>query len=266
MLEDCQQCENQEKDRMRQLEEEVVRAREVQEAERNERVRVETERRAQGQGEATQRDNDLRAQLEEITNLLHEEAECEQLKALNDERYAEKQERRGKKDSDVDALKEMVQQLIAQNDAIRNEAAEHRASLEGKPGIDGVLEALDQRKQEHSALLSSIADGWRSDSVKQHEDILQAVTSTANQQIPFNVQNKALSDEVKILFAEIGNLREKKLNFRWVLRSATFSTKTPVRSRGTNHLTAKEERRGSIPRMGHAPTLSATGTIDASPG
>ncbi|KIJ34220.1 hypothetical protein M422DRAFT_263711 [Sphaerobolus stellatus SS14] len=123
----CQQRENQEKDRMRQLEE-----------------RVETERREQFQGEAIQQDNDLRAQLEEITNLLHEKAEeCEQLKALNDERYAEKQERRGKKDSDIDALKEMVQQLIAQNDAIRNEAAEHRASLEGKPGIDAVLKALD---------------------------------------------------------------------------------------------------------------------------
>ncbi|KIJ34221.1 hypothetical protein M422DRAFT_263712 [Sphaerobolus stellatus SS14] len=72
-----------------------------------------------------------------------------------------------------------------------------------------------------------MADGWRSDSVKQHEDILQAVTSTANQQIPFNVQkylddfSKALSDEVKMLLVEVGNLREEKLNFRWVLRSAT---------------------------------------------
>ncbi|KIJ39337.1 hypothetical protein M422DRAFT_257949 [Sphaerobolus stellatus SS14] len=213
MLEDCQQCENQEKDRMRQLEEEVVRAREVQEAERNERVRVETERRAQGQGEATQRDNDLRAQLEEITNLLHEEAECEQLKALNDERYAEKQERRGKKDSDVDVLKEMVQQLIAQNDAIRNEVVEHRVSLEGKPA-------------EARAFRVIVIDSRRL-AQKQHEDILQAVTFTANQQIPFNVQkylddfSKALSDEVKMLLAEVGNLREEKLNFRWVLRSAT---------------------------------------------
>ncbi|KIJ29987.1 hypothetical protein M422DRAFT_784131 [Sphaerobolus stellatus SS14] len=204
MLKDCQQRENQEKDEVRRLEEEVVRTREVQEAERIERERVETERREQCQAEAIQRDNDLRAQLEEITNLLHEKkAECEQLKALNDERYAEKQERRGMKDSDVDALKEMVQQLIAQNDAIRNEAAEHRASLEGKPSIDAALEALNQQKQEHSALLSSMADGWRSDS-----------------QIPFNFQkylddfSKALSDEVKMLLAEVGNLREEKRNLQ----------------------------------------------------
>ncbi|KIJ34007.1 hypothetical protein M422DRAFT_233579, partial [Sphaerobolus stellatus SS14] len=65
-----------------------------------------------------------------------------------------------------------------------------------------------------------MADGWRSDSVKQHEDILQAVTSTANQQIPFNVQrylddfSKALSDEVKMLLAEVGNLREEKRNLQ----------------------------------------------------
>ncbi|KIJ39327.1 hypothetical protein M422DRAFT_257939 [Sphaerobolus stellatus SS14] len=173
-----------EKDRMRQLEEEVVQTREMQEAERNEL------------------DNDLRAQLEEITNLLHEKkAECEQLKALNDERYAEKQERRGKKDSDVDVLKEMVQQLIAQNDAIRNEVVEHRVSLEGKPA-------------EARAFL------------------VIAVTFTANQQIPFNVQkylddfSKALSDEVKMLLAEVVNPREEKLNFRWVLRSATLSKRS----------------------------------------
>ncbi|KIJ34026.1 hypothetical protein M422DRAFT_182624, partial [Sphaerobolus stellatus SS14] len=86
--------------------------------------------------------------------------------------------------------------------------------------IDAVLEALNQQKQEHFALLSSMADGWRSDSIKQHEDILQAVTSTANQQIPFNVQkyldgfSKALSDEVKMLLAEVGNLREEKRNLQ----------------------------------------------------
>lgn len=76
---------------------------------------------------------------------------------------------------------------------------------------------------------------WRADSARQHEEIIEAVRSTAQEQIPFNLQGvsgvpvwarskrlmiesiqyldefgKALATEVRMLLGEVGRLREER--------------------------------------------------------
>jgi len=135
MLEESQQQLQAETEKVRMLEQEVVTIREVKETERIEREREETERRERCEMEATERDNKIQEQLGEITDLLKEKmALCEQLQVMNDARNAEKEERRARKDGDVEMLKEMMNRIIDQNESIRTQNAEDHAAQEGKPG------------------------------------------------------------------------------------------------------------------------------------
>jgi hypothetical protein len=74
---------------------------------------------------------------------------------------------------------------------------------------------------------------WRADSARQHEEIIEAVRSTAREQVPFNIQgvsclvrfstpilinnvqyldefSKTLASEVRVLLGEVGKLHEEK--------------------------------------------------------
>lgn len=64
--------------------------------------------------------------------------------------------------------------------------------------------------------LTFLSSGWRADSKRHQEEIIDAIRSTANEQVPFNVQgyldefSKALAIEVRTLLNEVGRIREEK--------------------------------------------------------
>ncbi|KAF8579981.1 hypothetical protein K439DRAFT_1358317 [Ramaria rubella] len=142
---------------------------------------------------------------------------------MNEERYAAKEERRSKKDGDFETLKSLVQRIVEDNEAAKAQAAEEREREAGKPGVDAVLEALQKANQEQSALLSSLAEGWRTESEKQHLETIETVKATAQEQVPYNVQgyldqfSRALAEEVRMLLGEVGKLREEKRNLQYEL-------------------------------------------------
>ena len=117
------------------LEEELVMLRETTETQRIERERTETERIERQQMEIMERDAGLRDQLADITNMLNEKkAECERLQAINEERWAAKEERQTKKQEDFESLKGLVQRIADENEAARAQAAEEKEREGGKPG------------------------------------------------------------------------------------------------------------------------------------
>lgn len=123
-------------DERTKAEEEFLNLRDTTEAQRIERERVETERIEQQQVELQQRDQGLRDQLAEITNMLHEKkAECERLQALHDERYAAKEERRVKKDVELQELKDLVKGIMDENEKAKALAAEEKERDAGRPGV-----------------------------------------------------------------------------------------------------------------------------------
>ncbi|KAF8523042.1 hypothetical protein JB92DRAFT_1651432 [Gautieria morchelliformis] len=158
----------------------------------------------------------LRAQLEEITNTLDAKtAECEGLQALIDERSAEKEERRTKKVEEFQSLKDLVQRIVDETEAAKAIAAEERERNAEKPGIDVVLEKLQEQNAEQKTVLQDMASGWLKESERLHTETLDTVKATANVQVPYNVQeylnqfSLALANEVRMLLDEVESFVKK---------------------------------------------------------
>jgi hypothetical protein len=87
--------------------------------------------------------------------------------------------------------------------------------------------------QMQSLCKDSALSGWRADCARHHEETINAVRQTAQEQVPFNVQgvrlpfamidrqfltcfqyldefSKALATEVRTLLVEVGKLREER--------------------------------------------------------
>ena len=152
------------------MQEEFVALRDSTEEQRIERERVETERIEQQQMELLQRDTALRDQLAEITDMMREK------KTLCDERWTAKEERRGKKDTEFQELKDLIRSIMEDNEKAKAAAAEHKERDANKPGvscitdvhsfwshsfpgIDAVLEALDKLYAEQKASIETMANG-----------------------------------------------------------------------------------------------------------
>jgi DNA repair exonuclease SbcCD ATPase subunit len=121
--------------------------------------------------------NEMRAQLGDITNLIQDQREaCEQKKALMEERWNEKQERRQTKEFKWVELRDMVQKIHDDMEADRNKAEEARLADESKPGkllsrrhlsplyspcssgVEKIIEELQQRNNELRDLLTSVSE------------------------------------------------------------------------------------------------------------
>jgi hypothetical protein len=122
------------------LEEELARVREELENERQQRITEEAETRERERMEALERDEAVRNQLGDITNLVQDQREeCARKKELMDERWAEKQTRREHKDSKMQDLFDMVAKIVEDREVDKIKAEEARLANEGKPGESHII-------------------------------------------------------------------------------------------------------------------------------
>jgi len=155
-------------------------------------------------------------QLREITDLLlaHRE-EFARKKELVDDRWREKQEWREERNQQFQSLFNTVQGVIEScAEAKARCEDEHRAAEEWRPLVMGELQGLREQ-------IGELSNSWREETVRQHQELLDTVQSTANVQVPFNVQryldefSKALAMEVRTLLGEVGKLREERRNIQF---------------------------------------------------
>ncbi len=121
--------------RIAQLEAELARTREELELERGQRRQDELERMEREGAEVIGGDEAIRQQLSDITSLVQGQAEeCERKKQLMDERWADKENRRGDKQARQDELFNSVQQILRERAEEREILAQERATAAERPG------------------------------------------------------------------------------------------------------------------------------------
>ncbi|KAJ7326364.1 hypothetical protein DFH08DRAFT_926252 [Mycena albidolilacea] len=82
--------------------------------------------------------------------------------------------------------------------------------------MSNVIEELTRQNAEQRELLNALSETWRNDCARQYQETIEAVRSTAREQVDFNVQgyldefSKALAQEVRMLLGEVGKLREER--------------------------------------------------------
>jgi hypothetical protein len=107
------------------------------ENEKQQRVITETELREHESQALLERDEAIRNQLGDITNLVQDQREaCDSNKELMDSRWEEKQGRRQEKDVMWRDLHDLVRRIQDDVEVVRNQAEEARIERETKPGKD----------------------------------------------------------------------------------------------------------------------------------
>ncbi|KAK2460787.1 hypothetical protein APHAL10511_007257 [Amanita phalloides] len=203
--------------RIRDLEEQLASVKQELEVEKQRRITEEAEARERQRQELEERDDAVRNQLGDITNLIQDQRQvCEAKKDLMQAQWDEKQQRRLEKDAKMIELFDMVSKLHEDLDNDRVKAEECRREAEAKPGYDKIIEELARQNAEQRELLTQFSESWRADCIRHHEETINAVRQTAQEQVPFNVQgyldefSKALATEVRMLLGEVGKLREER--------------------------------------------------------
>ncbi|KAF7367072.1 PH domain-containing protein [Mycena sanguinolenta] len=150
-----------------------------------------------------------KGQLRDFAYLIQDQRDvCERMETLMEERWNGKQERSQNKELRLAELKDMVQNIHDDMEAVRGE--------EGKPGIEKVIEEIVRQNAEQREFLTALSDTWRADYTRQHEETINVVRSTAREQVDFNVQgyldefSKTLASEMRMLLGEVGKLREER--------------------------------------------------------
>jgi hypothetical protein len=122
--------------RVVELETELAQVKADLENERALRVSEEADRRERERLEDLERDEGVRAQLGDITNLVQEQRDaCIKKKELMDERWNEKMNRRVEKDAQIGNLYDMVTRIIEDREAERIRREEERIAAESRPGM-----------------------------------------------------------------------------------------------------------------------------------
>jgi hypothetical protein len=116
------------------LEDELARVRAELEVERQQRGIEDSEMRERERQELIERDENIREQLGDITNLVQDQRDmCEAKKALMDDRWEQKEARREDKNAQMIELRDMVQKIHDDMEHNRNKCEdERRESQEGK--------------------------------------------------------------------------------------------------------------------------------------
>lgn len=211
--------------RIRALEEELASVRAELENERQLRLTEESERRERERIETLERDEAMRQQLEQLTDLVSQQREqLERKQELSEQHWAEKQQWMEQCNSSNAELHRLVQQVIAERADDREACDAERQARANDPcesflrlayvhklsvlsAVQSVLDEMANFRNEQDALLRQMAESmscswagsmmlltlvhraaWRADCARQHEETLNAVRSTANVQIPFNIQ------------------------------------------------------------------------------
>ncbi|RXW16930.1 hypothetical protein EST38_g8920 [Candolleomyces aberdarensis] len=204
-------------ERIRALEDELQKVKDELANEREARLTEEAAAREQDRAERMARDDAFEKQLSDITNLVQEQRdECERKKELMEVRWADKEDRRTGKYNQMLELMDMVQQLHNDTANDRARAAEERASCATKDDLRAVIDQVQQQNDEQRNILELFTETWRAISAQNQEETINAVKSTAQEQVPYNVQgylnefSKALATEVRMLLGEVGKLREDR--------------------------------------------------------
>ncbi|KAH9947808.1 hypothetical protein B0H21DRAFT_778320 [Amylocystis lapponica] len=224
---------SEEQARVRALEEELAAVRVELENERQLRMSEEAERRERERMEMLERDEAMRTQLGDLTNIVSEQRdELARKREVMDERFAAKEERRQDKDTRWTELRDMVRQVVADREADRERMEEWRNEDAGKRSCEEVLEECNKRHDEHRDFLREMSDNWRNECAAYHERTVEAVRATATEQVPFNVQayleefSKSLAAEVRMLLGEVGRLNEQKRTLEYEIGCLmTFKSK-----------------------------------------
>lgn len=125
----------QRENRIRDLEDELQRVRAELDNERQQRITEESDARERERLEFAERDEAMRNQLGDITNLVNDQREmCETKKILMEERWGDKQNRRTEKDYRWIELRDMVNRIHDGLESDRAKAEEARILAESKPG------------------------------------------------------------------------------------------------------------------------------------
>lgn len=122
--------------RIRALEDELAAVKAELQNERQAKLTEEADIRERERAEFAERDELLRAQLNDITNLLQDNRDLTHQKKLDsDNRYAEKGERRQNKDIQMIELREMVQKIHDDLEAEIQRATDERIQAQSKPSM-----------------------------------------------------------------------------------------------------------------------------------
>ncbi|KAF7319476.1 PH domain-containing protein [Mycena chlorophos] len=207
---------DQKENRVRELEAELATLKGELDDERAQR-QTESAEAAERERQAFSNNDDIRAQLGDITNIVQDSRNCcEEQKTMLTDRWKADDEYREQKDFKYIELKSMVQKVLDDMDTERGRMEDFRLAEAAKPDLEKIIEDLRQQNAEQRDLLNTLLTDWRNDSLKQHEATLDAVRSTAREQVDFNVQgyldefSKALASEVRMLLGEVGKLREER--------------------------------------------------------
>ena len=156
-------------DRIRMLEEEVQQLRADFQAERQQHLTEDADRREQERQERIGENNDIRAQLNDLTNLSQQSRNMiEEKKATSDERYHEKEARRQDKDAQLIELRDMIQKIHDDREIDRaryeNDREIDRARYENDrqkdtERLEGQNEDLQRQVAELQELLRTFAEG-----------------------------------------------------------------------------------------------------------
>ena len=159
------------------LQDELARARAELEEERQQRSIEESEMRERDRQEFIERDENIRAQLGDITNLVQDQRDmCEEKKVLMDARWEQKEARREDKSAQMIELRDMVQKIHDDMERDRSRCEdERRETQEGKvirsitlfscshltyfAGLQKIIDDLRAENSRQRELLTNLSDG-----------------------------------------------------------------------------------------------------------
>jgi hypothetical protein len=123
--------------RIRELEEELARVRAELEEEKARRITDDVETREREREEVLQRDENVRGQLSDLTNLVQEQRdEMARKRELMDQRWEEKNSRMEERDRQFAELRDLVEQLVSDRDEERERLESERVAAADKPSTN----------------------------------------------------------------------------------------------------------------------------------
>ncbi|KAI0088291.1 hypothetical protein BDY19DRAFT_190179 [Irpex rosettiformis] len=192
------------------------------EQERQLRITEETERRESERAEDRQRADDAMLQLSELTNVATETRdELARKREVSDERWSQKEVWKEQKDRDMVEMKDMLSNMQRMFEESERRREEEKAVEAAKPSIESIVEDLRRENGELRELFKELTENLRQDHRQNIESILDAVRSTAQEQVPFNISgyldefSRTLAKEVRQLLTEVNELVENKTRLQF---------------------------------------------------
>ncbi|KAH9968174.1 hypothetical protein BC827DRAFT_480413 [Russula dissimulans] len=111
----------------------------------------------------------------------------------------------------------MVQSILNSCAEDRQRCEEERRAAVERPSTQDIMGELQRLRE----FFESLTSAWRDETDRKQAELLETVRSTANVQVPFNVQGyldefvKSLAKEMRMLLGEVSKLREERRNIQF---------------------------------------------------